>query len=107
MELHDFNLKLRAELRRLFGSSSEKISPDQLALTFGVDSVAPESPEAFAELEEVTTPRKKRTLKPRSERLPDDLPVEDVVIEPEDVLAEPESFKASAKKLSRNSTGFP
>ena len=53
-------LKLRAALGKLFGSSSEKRSPDQLALVFGVDSVTPESPEADAEVEEVATPRKKR-----------------------------------------------
>ena len=71
VENHYLELKLRAALGKLFGSSSEKIYPDQLALVFGVDSVAPESPEALAEVEEVATSRKKRKLKPRSERLPD------------------------------------
>jgi transposase len=99
VELHYLNLKLRAALGKLFGSSSEKISPDQLALVFGVDSVAPESPEAEAEVEEVAAARKKRKLKPRSERLPADLPVEEVVIEPEEVLAEPESFKRIGEEV--------
>jgi transposase len=92
-------LKLRAALGKLFGTSSEKMSPDQLALAFGVDSVAPESPEAEAEVEEVAASRKKRKLKPRSERLPADLPVEEVVIEPEEVLAEPESFKRIGEEV--------
>lgn len=92
--------QLQAVLGKLFGSSSEKISPDQLALAFGVDSVEPESPEAEAEVEEVAAPRQKRKLKPRSERLPDDLPVEEVVIEPEEVLAEPESFKRIGEEVA-------
>ncbi|MCK5676560.1 MAG: transposase, partial [Verrucomicrobia bacterium] len=45
---------------KLFGRSSEKISPDQLAFEFGVDSVDPETPAAEAEVEEVAVPRKKR-----------------------------------------------
>lgn len=99
VEIHYLELKLRAVLGKLFGSSSEKISPDQLALVFGVDSVAPESPEAVAEVEEVEIPRKKRKLQPRSERLPDDLPVEEVTIEPEEVLAEPEAFKRIGEEV--------
>ena len=73
----------------LFGKSSEKISPDQLALEFGVDSVAPSTPEAGAEVKEVTVPKKKRKHKPLCERIPKDLPVEEVVIDPEAVLAAP------------------
>ncbi len=101
LEIENRYLKqqLQAVLGKLFGSSSEKISPDQLALAFGVDSVEPESPEAEAEVEEVAAPRKKRKLKPRSERLPDDLPVEEVVIEPEEVLAAPESFKRIGEEV--------
>ncbi|MEA2068832.1 MAG: IS66 family transposase [Verrucomicrobiota bacterium] len=91
--------QLQAVLGKLFGSSSEKISPDQLALAFGVDSVEPESPEAEAEVEEVTATRKPRKLKLRSERLPDDLPVEEVIIEPEEVLADPEAFKRIGEEV--------
>ena len=107
VENHYLELKLRAALGKLLGSSSEKISPDQLALVFGVDSVAPESPEALAEVEEVATSRKKRKLKPRSERLPDNLPVEEVVIEPQEVLLIPSRSNVSEKKSSRSSTWFP
>ncbi len=53
-------------LGKLFGSSSEKISPDQPALECGVDSVAPGMLEAEAETEEVVVPRKKRKYKPAS-----------------------------------------
>lgn len=93
-------LKLRAVLGKLFGSSSEKIPPDQLALEFGVGSVAPGTPESEAEVEEVSPPRKKRGRKPLSERIPEDLPVEEVVIEPEEVLADPEAFKRIGEEVT-------
>lgn len=102
MEVENRYLKqqLQAVLGKLFGRSSEKISPDQLALAFGVDSVEPESPEAEAEVEEVAVARKPRKLKPRSERLPDDLPVEEVIIEPKEVLADPEAFKRIGEEVA-------
>ena len=93
-------LKLQAVLGKLFGKSSEKISPDQLMLAFGVDSVAPETPAAEAEVEEVASSRKKRKHNPLSERLPADLPVEEVVIEPEEVLADPEAFKRIGEEVT-------
>ncbi len=94
------NQKVQLLIQKLFGKSSEKINPDQLALMFGEDSVAPGTPEAAAEVEEVKVPRKKRKLKPRSERLPDDLPVEEVVIEPEEVMANPEAFKRIGEEVT-------
>ncbi|RLA43965.1 MAG: IS66 family transposase [Gammaproteobacteria bacterium] len=93
-------LKLQAVLGKLFGKSSEKISPDQLMLAFGVDSVDPETPAAEAEVEEVASSRKKRKHKPLSERIPADLPVEEVVIEPEEVLADPEAFKRIGEEVT-------
>ena len=94
------NLKIQFLMGKLFGKSSEKISPDQLALEFGVDSVAPGTPEAEAEVEEVSIPRKKRKHKPLSDRIPEDLPIEEVVIEPEEVLAEPEAFKRIGEEVT-------
>ncbi len=93
-------LKLQAVLGKLFGKSSEKISPDQLMLAFGVDSVDPETPAAEDEVEEVASSRKKRKHKPLSERLPADILVEEVVIEPEEVLADPEAFKRIGEEVT-------
>lgn len=93
-------LKLQAVLGKLFGKSSEKISADQLALEFGVDSVEPETPAAEAEEEEVASSRKKRKYKPLSERIPADLPIEEVVIEPEEVLADPEAFRRIGEEVT-------
>ncbi|MEE9368116.1 MAG: transposase [Pontiella sp.] len=99
--------KIQFLLGKLFGKSFEKISPDQLALEFGVDSVAPDTPEAEAEVEEVAVPRKKRKHKPLAERIPEDLPVEEVVIEPEEVLAEPEAFKRIGEEVTEELDVIP
>ncbi len=93
-------LKLQAALKQLFGSRSEKLTPDQLLLAFGADSVVPESPEAEAEVDEVCVPRKKRKHRPLSERIPEDLPVEEVIIEPEEVQADPEAFKRIGEEVT-------
>lgn len=100
IEIRYLKLQLQAALGKLFGKSSEKISPDQLALEFGIDSVEPESPEAEAEVEEVSVSRKKRKHKPLSERIPEDLPVEEVVIEPKEVQADPEAFKRIGEEVT-------
>ncbi len=100
VEIRFLKLKLQAALGKLFGSSSEKISPDQLALEFGVDSVAPGTPEAEAETEEVVVPRKKRKYKPLSERIPEDLPAEEIIIEPAAVLADPEAFRRIGEEVT-------
>ncbi len=94
VEILFLKLKLHVALGNFFGSSSEKISPDQLVLEFGVDLVAPGMPEAEPEAEEVVVPRKKRKCKPLSERIPEDLPVEEIIIEPATVLADPEALQA-------------
>ena len=100
VEIRFLKQKIQFLMGKLFGASSEKLSPDQLALAFGEESVAPGTPEAEAEVEEVETPRKKRKHKPLAERLPDDLPVEEVVIEPEEVLAEPEAFRRIGEEVT-------
>lgn len=100
VEIRFLKQKVQFLMGKLFGASSEKISPDQLALAFGEETVLPGTPEAEAEVEEVETPRRKRKHKPLSERLPDDLPVEEVVIEPEEVLAEPEAFRRIGEEVT-------
>ena len=106
VEIRYLKQKIQFLMGKLFGASSEKISPDQLALAFGEESAVPGTPEAEAEFEEVETPRKKRKHKPLSERLPDDLPVEEVVIEPEEVLAEPEAFRRIGEEVIEELDGL-
>ncbi|MEE9367251.1 MAG: transposase [Pontiella sp.] len=73
---------------------------EKLQFNGGRTCAAPESPAAEAEVEEVAPPRKKRTHKPLAERIPKDLPVEEVVIEPAEVLAEPEAFKRIGEEVT-------
>ena len=92
--------KLQAVLAKLFGKSSEKISADQLALELGSEEQLSEVVQVEAEQEEVSTPRKKRSHKPWADRIPKDLPVEEVIIQPEEVLAEPEAFKRIGEEVT-------
>jgi len=93
------NQKLQVLLQKLFGAKSEKMNPDQLAMDFGSEAVAPGAPEAPLEVEEVRAPRKPTKRKPLAQRLPDHLPVIDVVIEPAEVLANPEAYKRIGEEV--------
>jgi hypothetical protein len=70
-------------VRRVFGSSSEKLDSAQLQLL-----LLSEAPAAAAEALPVApsqTPRASRTRPPKAPRLPDNLPVIEEVIDPEPV----------------------
>jgi transposase len=98
-EIRLLSQKVQLLLQKLFGSKSEKLNPDQMALEFGTEAVVPGAPEAPQEVEEVCAPRKAAKRKPLVQRLPDDLPVIEVVIEPAEVQAEPESFKRIGEEV--------
>jgi len=98
--IHLLTVKLQFLLKKIFGRSSEKIDPDQLLLEMGKEPPLAEMVEAAAEVEEVVPAHKKRRYKPLSERLPPNLPVEEVVIEPEEVLADPAAFKRIGEEVS-------
>ena len=91
-ELRLTHQKLQAVLKRLFGTKTEKISPDQLMLALS---------ELAQEIESDETPRPPdppapRPRGPRPERkprLPEDLPTERIYIEPEEVQKNPEAYQ--------------
>jgi transposase len=89
--------KIQCLMKKLFGRSSEKLSPDQLEL--GLEELrelqeALEIVEAKAELaEEEQAPSRRGKRKPLDARIPKDLPTEIVVIEPDEVKANPELWK--------------
>lgn len=91
------NDKVAYLLKQLFGSKSEKVSPDQLSLLFAQAETEVVAEERM-QTEEVSVPRTKR--KPRSERIPDHLPVEQVVIEPEEVLADPAAYHKIGEEVT-------
>ena len=78
-------------VRRVFGSSSEKLDPGQLLLDLGIGEEPAFDEQEPAEEESAPAPRKKRTAK--RDRLPDDLPEERTVIDPPEVAASPEDYR--------------
>ena len=99
VELRVLRLKLQYLLNQHFGSKSEKIDLNQLALDLGIDDVEVGAPEAALEVEEVSCARKKKKRKKLIERLPDDLPIEEFIIEPEAVLANPALYKRIGEEI--------
>lgn len=86
--------KLDLVLKRMFGSSSEKISKDQLELLLALaETPAPEVKEK--PVAPVARPRKERR-----QRLPENLPVVEEVLEPEAVKAEPEQWRRIGEEVS-------
>lgn len=91
-------------LKKLFGRSPERIDPDQMQL----------APEELAELQEALEvaeteeaeesqekPESKRgKRKPLDAKIPEDLPVEIVVIEPDEVKANPELWEKIGEERS-------
>lgn len=84
--------KIDMLVRRVFGTSSEKLDPDQLLLDLGemAGPVFDES-EEVEEDTKVTGKRKKRKLK--KDRLPDNLPEDRIIIDPPEVQANPDDFR--------------
>ncbi|MBM4164082.1 MAG: IS66 family transposase [Lentisphaerae bacterium] len=78
-------------IRRVFGSSSEKLDSNQMLLELGAGEEPGFDEEPAAGEDAVPAPRKKRTAK--RDRLPDDLPEERTVIDPPEVTACPEEWR--------------
>jgi transposase len=86
-------------MKKMFGSSSEAPNSNQLDLF----AVLPETqaPEADASLlAEAMIPAKPKTKSPRRERIPENLPAEEVVIDPPEVLADPEKWRRIGEEIS-------
>jgi len=74
-------------VRRVFGSSSERLDADQMLLDLGAGGEPGFDEQEPAGEEAPPAPRKKRAAK--RDRLPDDLPEERTVIDPPEVAANP------------------
>ena len=91
--------KVHFLMKKLFGRSSERLDPDQMQLAFEELAdlqEAMELAEAQAEEleEEQSKPESKRgKRKPLDAKIPEDLPVETVVIEPDEVKANPQLWE--------------
>jgi transposase len=90
--------KIDALVRRVFGSSSEKLDRAQLELLLQLPALAETSaPVAAVEEPKVSV---SRSRKDRAPRLPDNLPVVEEVIEPEPVKAAPEQWRCIGQEVS-------
>jgi len=86
--------KVEALIRRVFGSSSERIDPAQLELLLQLGATpAPEVPRA-----EIVRSRPSRP--PRAQRLPENLPVVEEVIDPEPALVAPQEWRWIGQEVS-------
>jgi len=92
--------KVQYLLKQLFGSKSEKISPDQLSLVFGEKAAEPVAEAVLEAVEVKSSSRKQAKRKSLEERLPDNLPVEEVVIEPAEVLSAPAEYKRIGEEVT-------
>jgi len=90
--------KVDALVRRVFGTSSERIDPAQLELLLQLSatltSLAAEPPPSLPK------GRAPRSRKERTPRLPEDLPVVEQVIDPQPVQAAPQAWRCIGEEVS-------
>ena len=90
--------KIDSLVRRVFGSSSEKLDRAQLELLLQLPALV-ETTAPVTVVEEPKIPVS-RPRKDRTPRLPDNLPVVEEVIEPEPVKAAPEQWRCIGQEVS-------
>jgi len=92
--------KVDALAKKVFGNSSEAFNPNQLDL-FGVTPAAEaeKAGKACASFSGEAS-RDKGERRARTARIPDDLPVEEIVIDPLEVQAAPEAFQCIGAEVS-------
>ena len=114
LELRKENASLRAEnallrqkvdllVKRIFGGSSEVLSPDQLELLLGGNEAGLPLGKGDASLEEEAETRHEKQKKARSnprERWPSDLPVIEEVLDPQEVKEAPQVWRFIGAEVS-------
>jgi transposase len=85
--------------RKIFGCSSEKLSPGQLQLLLELTGAVEEPKEEEPAASEAASvpPRSRKARKPR---LPENLPVIEEVIDPEPVKAQPEAWRCIGQEVT-------
>jgi transposase len=90
--------KIDLLVRRVFGSSSERLDRAQLELLLQLPALA-DTDSAVTRVEESRT-SVRHSRKERAPRLPDNLPVVEEVIDPEPVKAAPQSWRCIGQEVS-------
>jgi transposase len=92
--------KIDLLVRRIFGSSSERLDRAQLELLLQLaDSSKPASEELIA-IKSEAAPERSRKIVVRQERLPENLPVVEQLIDPEPVKQKPEDWRCIGQEVS-------
>jgi transposase len=91
--------KIDLLVRKVFGSSSEALNPNQLELLSGAE-VGKELAPGGDEPREISRCSERKSSKPRKPRLPEHLPVVEEVLDPLEVQACPENWKQMGEEVS-------
>jgi len=91
--------KVEALIRRVFGSSSERLDPAQLELLLQLAGGGKASVTEAPRVERIAA-ESPRSRKARAQRLPENLPVVEQVIDPEPVKTQPEQWRLIGQEVS-------
>jgi transposase len=94
------HLKVDRLLKRLYGSSSEKISDQQMQLLMAGWTVAPPPGPPPSGLLEKPAASKPAQHKPARQGLPKHLETQEIILEPEEVKAAPRQFKRIGEEIT-------
>lgn len=90
--------KVDALVRMIYGAKSERLDPNQLML---LAEASPKKEEAPVAAESAAGAQKKTTRRsPTGPRVPDHLPVEETVVDPEEVRAAPDGWRLMGEEVS-------
>jgi transposase len=88
-------------VRKIFGKSSEVLSPDQLELLLGEGKMGTPLGKGDASLEEEADPRPRSATRSKArERWPEDLPVEEQILDPREVAEDPAGWRLIGSEVS-------
>jgi len=104
IKVADLQERIDQLCRKVFGASSEKLDANQLML-LEAEAKKDEAPAAAKPAPGAA--RKRSTRKPRRPRLPDNLPVEEEIIEPPEVQADPGAWRRIGEEVSEQLDFLP
>ena len=88
--------KIHFLVHRLFGRKSEKLSPAQLEFLLGNLSVGPDDDDP----PKPPAPPRPRSPREHKPRMPEDLPTEEIVIDPEAVKQDPSAYQCIGEEVT-------
>jgi len=91
--------KVQFLLHRMFGRKSEKLNPGQLEMLFGNLNAAP-PPGDDDPPPGPPSPHPRRDRSERKPRMPENLPTEEVVIDPEEVKQDPAGYRCIGEEVT-------